>query len=106
MADQGKTDKKIIPIREGLFRMSSESGEKPCLFGSRCKACGQLSFPPRKVCSRCFSEEMENIPLSRNGKLYSYTIIEYPAPGLAGPYAIGYVDLPEGLVPGTDADAL
>ncbi len=35
--------------------------------------------------------------MSTAGKLYSYTIVEYPAPGIVGPYAIGYVDLPEGV---------
>ncbi len=95
--DIEKPNKKIIPIREGLFRMPSEPGEKPHLLGSRCTGCGQQSFPPRKVCSRCFGEAMEIVPLSTDGKLYSYTIVEYPAPGLVGPYAIGYVDLPEGV---------
>jgi len=97
MVDQGKSAKRIIPIREGLFRIPSKSGEKPSLLGSRCKTCRQPSFPPRKVCSKCFSEEMEIFPLSMQGKLYTYTIVEYPAPGLVGPYAIGYVDLPEGV---------
>jgi benzoylsuccinyl-CoA thiolase BbsA subunit len=97
MVDREKWNRKIIPIREGLFRIPSQPGETFCLLGSRCKTCGQLSFPPRKVCSKCFSDEMEILPLSTKGRLYSYTIAEYPAPGLLGPYAIGYVDLPEGV---------
>jgi uncharacterized OB-fold protein len=97
MADEEKSGKKVIPIREGLFSTPAESGEKFYLFGSRCKVCAQISFPPRTVCSQCFSEEMESIPLSSKGKLYTYTIIGYPPPGLAAPYAIGYVDLPEGV---------
>jgi uncharacterized OB-fold protein len=97
MADEQKLGKKIIPIREGLFKIPSRPGEKPYLFGSRCKACGEISFPPRKVCSKCFSEELEAIPLSSRGKLYTYTIIGYPPPGLPAPYMIGYVDLPEGV---------
>jgi len=97
MVDQEKPAKRIIPIREGLFRIPSGSGEKPCLLGSHCKTCGQISFPPRKVCFKCFSEEMEILPLSTQGRLYTYTIVEYPAPGLVGPYAIGYIDLPEGV---------
>jgi uncharacterized OB-fold protein len=91
------SDKKIIPIREGLFKIPLQSGEKPYLIGTRCKRCSQTSFPFRAVCANCFSEEMEHIPLSTKGKLYSYTIIGYPPPGLTAPYAIGYVDLPEGV---------
>lgn len=97
MTDKIGSDKKIIPIREGLFTMPSESGQKPYLLGSRCKTCSQISFPPRAVCSNCFSEEIESIPLSTKGKLYTYTIIGYPPPGIRAPYAIGYVDLPEGV---------
>lgn len=97
MTDQIGSDKKIIPIREGLFTMPSESGQRPYLLGSRCKTCSQIFFPPRVVCSNCFSEEIESIPLSTKGKLYTYTIIGYPPPGILAPYAIGYVDLPEGV---------
>jgi uncharacterized OB-fold protein len=97
MTDEKTTVKKSIPIREGIFHMPSRPGEKPYLFGSRCKACAEISFPPRKFCSKCFSDQMEAIPLSSRGQLYSYTIIGYPPPGLQAPYAIGYVDLPEGV---------
>lgn len=97
MKDKKDTGKKIVPIREGLFEFPSKSEEKPYLFGSRCKICAQISFPPRAVCSKCFSEEMDKIPLSTKGKLYSYTIVGYAPPGLTAPYAIGYVDLPEGV---------
>ena len=40
---------------------------------------------------------MEVVPLSSRGQIYSYTIIGYAPPGLQAPYAIGYVDLPEGV---------
>ncbi len=90
-------NKRMIPIRKGLFVIPSESGERPYLLGSRCKACGRITFPPRVICLECFSEEIETIPLSRRGKLYTFTIIGYPPPGVEAPYAIGYVDLPEGV---------
>jgi benzoylsuccinyl-CoA thiolase BbsA subunit len=38
---------------------------------------------------------MEVVPLSKRGKLISYTIIEIAAPEFKTPYAVGYVDLPE-----------
>ena len=95
--DQEPSGKKRIPLREGLFVMPSRPGEKPTLLGSRCRGCGKVAFPPRFVCSGCHGEEMEKVPLSRRGQLYTYTIVGYPAPGLTAPYAIGYVDLPEGV---------
>jgi len=90
-------ERKIIPIREGLFRIPFGSEERACLLGSRCRSCGQLAFPPRAVCATCFGEEMEQVPLSTTGKLYTYTIVGYPPPGVQAPYAIGYIDLPEGV---------
>lgn len=97
MPDKKEAGKKVLCIREGLFSIPSESGERPYLLGSCCKTCAQVFFPPRKVCSKCLGEGMETIPLSAKGKLYTYTIIEYPPPGVTAPYAIGYVDLPEGV---------
>jgi uncharacterized OB-fold protein len=39
---------------------------------------------------------MAEVRLSRRGKLYSYSIIHVDTPGFKAPYAVGYVDLPEG----------
>ncbi len=39
---------------------------------------------------------MGEVRLSRRGKLYSYSIIHVNTPGFKAPYAVGYVDLPEG----------
>lgn len=97
MTDTNEAVQKGVPIREGLFVLPSKSGEKAYLLGSRCKKCDQIYFPPRAVCSMCFNDELDNIPLSTEGKLYTYTIISYPPPGLKAPYAIGYIDLPEGV---------
>ena len=97
MADRKENMKNGVPIREGLFVLPSKSEEKAYLLGSRCKKCGQVSFPPRVVCSKCFHDEFDHVPLSTEGKLYTYSIIRYPPPGLTAPYAIGYIDLPEGV---------
>jgi len=35
--------------------------------------------------------------LSRRGRLYSYTIAHMPSTHFQPPYAIGFVDLPEGV---------
>ncbi len=39
---------------------------------------------------------MAEVRLSRRGKLYSYSVIHVSSPGFKAPYAVGYVDLPEG----------
>ncbi|MCJ7593554.1 MAG: Zn-ribbon domain-containing OB-fold protein [Desulfobacterales bacterium] len=97
MTAHGKPDVKGIPIREGLFTNPSEPGENAHLLGSRCQECAQVFFPPRSICSKCFNTKWDRVPLSRKGKLYTYTIIGYPAPGLSAPYAVAYIDLPEGI---------
>lgn len=68
------------------------------LAGSRCRTCGRSYFPQKRVCPNCFKiDQMDPVALSRRGKLYSFTIVEAAPPGFTAPYAVGYVDLPEGV---------
>lgn len=82
-------------VREGLFDWPSE---KPALLGHRCKICGQVFFPKRFICPECFVEgTLEEMRLSGKGKLYTFCVLERGPLGFDTPYAVGYVDLPEGL---------
>lgn len=74
-----------------------EDGRKPYLKGYRCKACGQLDFPRLNMCPHCWGEEFEVVPLSRRGKLYSFSDIYVGQAGMKPPYVFGYIDLPENL---------
>jgi len=69
------------------------------LIGSKCRSCGKVFFPPKTVCSSCFKRyELEEVTLSKKGKLYTYSVISLGLPsGFDKPYACGYVDLPEGV---------
>ena len=108
--------KKRIPVREGLWVESASGEERPRLVGSRCVSCGELFFPKKDMalCGHCQSREMEPVRLSRNGKVYSYTIVtQRPPVYYKGevPYALGFVELPEGirietLFTGCDPDSL
>ena len=91
--------KKQVSINEKLFKLPSP-GEEPRLMGVKCKSCGELFFPERTKCIKCFAEEMEEISLSQRGKVYSYTIVHHATPGYTGPlpYAVGAVELPGGIV--------
>jgi len=83
-----------IPIIEGAF---TESSEGSILLANKCKLCGQTFFPKAVFCLSCFNEDMAELKLSLRGKLYSYTIGYMPSTHFEPPYAVGYVDMPEGL---------
>jgi len=83
-----------IPVREGVFIDSPEGG---ILLSNKCESCGQVYFPKVDFCLSCFNDEMKEIELSRQGELYSYTIGHLPSMHFQPPYAVGYVDMPEGV---------
>jgi len=66
---------------------------------TRCGACGNATFPPKPVCPHCWCTDMRWAPLGARGRLYSWTRI-HAAPAVfsaEAPYAVGIVDLDEGL---------
>ena len=83
-----------IPVKEGTFVEGPEGG---ILLANKCKSCGQVFFPKAVFCLTCFDEDMEELKLSQRGKLYSYAIGRMPSMHFEPPYAIGYVDMPEGV---------
>lgn len=83
-----------VPIREGAFREGPDGG---VLLANRCTACGQVFFPKARLCQACLYETLEEAPLSRKGKLYSYTIAHMQSSFFPPPCAMGFVDFPEGV---------
>lgn len=67
------------------------------LMASRCKQCGQESFPPRADCSNCLSGDFEFKEISGQATLVTYTTIHAAPTGFedVAPYTIGVVDLKE-----------
>lgn len=96
------TTMKRIPVAEGLF---AETAEGPRLLGSTCATCGTPYFPrsPRCHNPECTATKMEDATFGPWGALWSYSIQYYPPPPPAkydepfAPYALGLIDLPEGL---------
>ena len=85
-----------IPIREGCFVFSNRQGGGPHLIGSRCRQCGDVVFPKRKLCTICDSDElMEEVFIGEKGKLYTYTIVRTGLANFETPYVLGLVELPE-----------
>jgi uncharacterized OB-fold protein len=88
-----------VPVAEGVF--TSDTAE-PQLIGSRCTACGIVTFPAQDSCPRCASTEMAEHLLARRGRLWAWTTQDFPPPsppfaGAGGknfvPFGVGYVDL-------------
>ena len=92
------------PAIEGWFTDSSE----PTLLGSRCDGCSTVFFPPTEGFCRnpgCDGESFTQVPLSRHGRVWSYTDAQYqpPPPYIAPtepfePFALAAVELAEGMV--------
>ncbi len=82
----------MVPFWEGTFEEDTKGGR---LLGNKCKSCGKIYFPKAQFCFNCFDESMEEVALSRRGKLYSYTIGRMASTHFQPPYAVGLIDLPE-----------
>lgn len=90
-----------VPFAEGLFELAE--GE-PRLVGAQCHGCQTVYFPQTVFCCNpeCRSKQVVRILLPPCGMLHSFTIQRYRPPPLFrmddwSPYAIGLVDLGEGL---------
>ncbi len=89
------------PAVEGLFTMHPS---EPRLLGTRCRGCGTYFFPAeRQFCRNphCDDASLEEVELSRTGKVWSYTSASYkppppyPAKEPFEPFAIAAVELEE-----------
>jgi uncharacterized protein len=68
------------------------------LMASRCRRCGEQSFPPRADCASCGGREFDFVEISGRGVLHSFTRIVASPTGFhrQAPYTLGLVDLAEG----------
>jgi uncharacterized protein len=93
---------KQVLLAEGLFTLSEG---KAYLIGTHCKSCGDHFFPKTFTCHnpKCKGKEIEEVKLSRKGKVSNYSVMNYPppppfvAPEKYEPIPVVAVELPEGL---------
>lgn len=111
--------KERVPAADGWFTMDDA---EPALLGRRGTETGSYFFPPTLAFSRnpaAPAEELEEVALSRRGKVWSWTTNHYkpPEPYVSPdpfvPYTVVAVELVEEqmvvlgpLAPGTDPDDL
>jgi uncharacterized OB-fold protein len=64
----------------------------------RCRSCGRVVYPARRVCPDCRGTDLDPMRLSRSGKVVTSTVI-HVAPAefaMETPYAVAVVETPEG----------
>jgi uncharacterized OB-fold protein len=91
-----------IPVAADLF---AETTDGPRLLGSKCASCGTPYFPRTPFCHNpeCTERKVEDSLFGPRGTLWSCAIQNYPPPPPTKydepytPYALGMIDLPEGL---------
>ena len=80
----------------------------------KCDSCGALRYVPKELCNRCFTTAATWTPISGQGSVYTYTVVQRaptPAYQEGAPYVIVHVDMDEGFrmigsLTGVDADAV
>jgi uncharacterized OB-fold protein len=78
-AKTGKTGTTRVPAVEGWFTMD----DRPTLLANRCTTCGAYFFPRASFFCRnpdCDGTNFEDVPLSRRGRVWSYTVNRYQPP--------------------------
>ena len=92
MGDHEKQQQR--PFRQGLFMMNEDGTGR--LLANRCQHCQITYFPRREFCVECGeSEFLEDVKLSTQGSLYTFSVVHRAPPSFKTPYVIGYVDLEE-----------
>jgi uncharacterized OB-fold protein len=68
------------------------------LEAARCRGCGKVTYPARRICPACRGTEWEKTHLSLEGKVITSTVVQV-APTefqMEAPYVVAVVETPEG----------
>lgn len=84
------------PLEPGLYAL--EGGE-PVLLGNRCAPCDRVFFPRRDYCACCTSPILDEVTLSRRGKIGAFSLIDrQPTDAwIEAPYIQAEIELPEAV---------
>ncbi|HEU5033940.1 MAG TPA: OB-fold domain-containing protein [Mycobacteriales bacterium] len=79
MSDPVPAPLRRVPAIDGWFTIDAE----PTLLGNRCTSCGTVFFPKASFFCRnpdCAGDEFTDAPLSRRGRIWSFTDAQYQPP--------------------------
>ena len=80
-------------------RYHREKAQRYRLEAGKCDTCGEIHFPPRKVCRKCYAEGFTTVSLPRRGKVVTHTTIWIPPAQFESlkPYVVAVVELDNGV---------
>jgi len=80
------------------FKDYNEALKENKLLGLKCQECGTVTVPPKMVCRKCTSPNMEVVELTGKGKIQTFTTCNVAPEGREDevPYVILLVELDEG----------
>lgn len=91
------TSKSETKMQAAAPYIAFHEGGDPYLKGSKCTNCGEVFLGAREHCAKCTSRDcMDDIELSKNGKLYNFTIVYRSYPNITVPFISAIVDLDGG----------
>ncbi len=93
---------KRVLLGEGLFTTDLGDGN---LIATHCRSCGDYFFPRTFTCHNphCETKDVEDVTLSRTGRVSTYSAMSYPppppyvAPAEYQPIPVVAVEMPEGI---------
>ena len=84
-------------LAPGAWRWDGETGQDVVLLATHCGRCGAQTFPPVAACPGCWERaDLHEVALPRRGTVHALTVTHIPADGIDAPYAVAYVDVPDG----------
>ena len=80
------------------FKEYNEALKENRLLGLKCRACGAITVPPKMVCGKCDSPDLEVVQLKGGGSIRTFTTVFVAAEGREAevPYVIVIVEMDEG----------
>ena len=80
------------------FKQYNEALKNNKLLALKCKQCSNINIPPKMVCAKCESTDMDIVQLSGKGLIKTFTTINVAAEGRENevPYTVVMVELAEG----------
>jgi 3-hydroxy-3-methylglutaryl CoA synthase len=81
--DKGRS---VLIPRPSLKEMMRRQEEVLRMYGSKCRVCGTVQYPPQRICTKCHTQDQfDKIRLAdKKGEIYSFTV-DYAAGGIEVP---------------------